>query len=164
MVSQIKYTKPQVLRMLVDVRDPEIPVLSIEEIGMLRDVVIHENSCEVIITPTYTACPAMAMIEKDIKLTLTAQGISQVKVTTVYAPAWSTDWMSSDTKEKLRAFGIAAPLHSGCAAAEDRPTIVECPRCFSTKTTLISQFGSTACKALYRCEKCLEPFDYFKCH
>ncbi|MBK8699373.1 MAG: phenylacetate-CoA oxygenase subunit PaaJ [Saprospiraceae bacterium] len=164
MVSQIQYTKPQVLRMLVDVRDPEIPVLSIEEIGMLRDVVIDENGCEVIITPTYTACPAMAMIEKDIKQTLADQGIDVVKVTTVFAPAWSTDWMSEDTKEKLRAYGIAAPLHSTCDAAKDKSSIVECPQCFSTKTTLISQFGSTACKALYRCEKCLEPFDYFKCH
>ena len=158
------FDKNAALRLLSAIADPEIPVVSIEEMGMLRDVVITEQGCEVIITPTYTACPAMSIIAQDIKATLEKHGYNNVMVSTVYSPAWTTDWISEETKAKLRNYGIAAPGHSSCLKGRDGNDIVECPRCFSTRTTLISQFGSTACKALYKCDVCLEPFDYFKCH
>jgi ring-1,2-phenylacetyl-CoA epoxidase subunit PaaD len=165
MVNTKTYTKEDILFMLAGIVDPEIPVVTIEEMGMLRDVVITDDLCEVIITPTYTGCPAMGIIEHDIIHLLIQNGLPNVKVTTSYSPAWTTDWMSETTKEKLRNFGIAAPIHSSCVNwRHPNSAVVHCPRCNSTKTMIISQFGSTACKALYQCEDCKEPFDYFKCH
>lgn len=165
MVAKHTYSKEAIRHILSEIKDPEIPVVSIEEIGMLRDVIVGEDGCEVIITPTYTGCPAMGIIEQDILATLHKHGVPNAKVRTVYSPAWTTDWMTAATKEKLRQFGIAAPVHSTCtnwSARSDVP--VCCPRCNSAHTKLISQFGSTACKALYACNDCKEPFDYFKCH
>lgn len=157
--------REEILALLSEITDPEIPVVTIEEMGMLRDVLIFEKGCEVLLTPTYTACPAMGIIEEDILHTLREAGIENAKVTMVFAPAWTTDWMSETTKEKLIQFGIAAPAHSSCVNwLSPKNVEVSCPKCHSKKTKLVSQFGSTACKALYTCNDCQEPFDYFKCH
>ncbi len=165
MVTSNLHTKEDILRVLSDICDPEIPVVSIQEMGILRDVIIDDNRCEVIITPTYTGCPAMGIIEDDIVASIKRMGINQVMVNTVYSPAWTTDWMSDETKEKLRKFGIAAPLHSSCINwFQPNNVSVNCPKCNSANTQMVSQFGSTACKALYKCKDCQEPFDYFKCH
>lgn len=157
--------REEILALLSEIKDPEIPVVTIEEMGMLRDVLISDNSYEVLLTPTYTGCPAMDIIEKDILSTLQEAGIANAKVTMVLAPAWTTDWMSESTKEKLIHFGIAAPVHSSCVNwLSPKNVEVNCPKCGSSNTNLVSQFGSTACKALYTCNSCKEPFDYFKCH
>lgn len=157
--------REEILALLSEIKDPEIPVVTIEEMGMLRDVIISENGYEVLLTPTYTGCPAMGIIEQDILSTMKDAGISNAKVTMVFAPAWTTDWMSESTKEKLVQFGIAAPVHSSCVNwLSPKNVEVSCPKCSSKNTKIVSQFGSTACKALYSCNDCQEPFDYFKCH
>jgi ring-1,2-phenylacetyl-CoA epoxidase subunit PaaD len=165
MVETFLHTKEEIFQMLSSICDPEIPVVTIQEMGMLRDVILKEDECEVIITPTYTGCPAMGIIEHDIIELLLQNGIEKPKVTLVYSPAWTTDWMTDSTKEKLRVYGIAAPLHSNCTNwLKPSANAIKCPKCGSEHTQVISQFGSTACKALYRCTECKEPFDYFKCH
>ena len=154
--------------------DPEIPVVSLRELGILRDVRQGADGLEVVITPTYSGCPAMGQIEDDVHTTLQAAGL-QAKVVTQLAPAWTTDWMTDIAKEKLRAYGIAPPgqhcakgreagesvLRCVRSAAEPAPA-VPCPHCGSSHTVESSHFGSTACKALYKCLDCQEPFDYFK--
>lgn len=161
-----KFTREDIFKLLSFIPDPEIPVVSIKEMGMLRDVILSDEGCEVIITPTYTGCPAMGMIEDDIKRTLSENGVPSVKVKLVYAPAWTTDWMSLEAKDKMRKYGIAPPMSSACTklTAYGKHEFIKCPLCNSTNTELISMFGSTACKALYKCEHCKEPFEYFKCH
>ena len=144
--------------LLQQVCDPEVPVLTILDLGIVRDVKINGDEVEVIITPTYSGCPAMDAISIDIKLKLIEHGYKKIKITSVLSPAWTTDWMSEDGKRKLKEYGIAPPHRS------DRVDIVICPQCHSNNTKLMSQFGSTACKALYQCNNCKEPFDYFKCH
>lgn len=131
---------------------------------MLRDVVVQGAGVEVILTPTYTGCPAMGIIEADIKALLETNGIGPVAVKLVYNPAWTTDWMTAEAKEKMRRYGIAPPAHSSCGNIAEAERQVACPRCGSTHTEVISRFGATACKALYKCEECKEPFEYFKCH
>ncbi len=160
------HTKQDIFNILSFIPDPEIPVVSIKEMGMLRDVVLTDKGCEVIITPTYTGCPAMGMIEDDIKRVLKENGVSSVNVKLVYAPAWTTDWMTTEAKEKMRKYGIAPPTSSACnkLTSFSKNNLIKCPRCNSTHTELISMFGSTACKALYKCDSCKEPFEYFKCH
>jgi ring-1,2-phenylacetyl-CoA epoxidase subunit PaaD len=143
--------------------DPEVPVLTIADLGVLRDVRIENGTVEAVITPTYSGCPAMQMIAVEIELALERAGFAAPKVTTVLSPAWTTDWMSEAGKEKLRAFGIAPPAGRAGRRALFGEEHVACPRCGSMRTTRISEFGSTACKALYRCATCAEPFDYFKC-
>lgn len=158
------YSREEVLSFISDIPDPEIPVITIKELGILRDVEITPEGYLVSITPTYMGCPAMKMIQDQIRETMTARGITEVKIQLVYAPAWTTDWMSAEAKEKLRALGIAPPGKSGSPeSAAEQFRQVKCPRCHSSNTSLISQFGSTACKAFYRCLDCKEPFDYFKC-
>ncbi len=153
---------------LEDLTDPEIPVISLRDLGILRDVRSGPDGLEVVITPTYSGCPAMGQIADDVRSTLERSGIP-ARVVTQLAPAWTTDWMSEAGKEKLRAYGIAPPQRTAAsgnvlrfiarpAAAEAVP----CPRCGSANTVEIAHFGSTACKALYRCRDCREPFDYFK--
>jgi ring-1,2-phenylacetyl-CoA epoxidase subunit PaaD len=159
-----QYTKEEILSLLSVIPDPEIPVVNIREMGMLRDVVINEDTYEIIITPTYSGCPAMGMIEHDIKELLIEKGVRNSKITLVYSPAWTTDWMDETAKEKMRNYGIAPPLHSSCSNLFGAEKHLKCPHCGATDTELISQFGSTACKALYRCTTCKEPFEYFKCH
>ncbi|MEP7279673.1 MAG: 1,2-phenylacetyl-CoA epoxidase subunit PaaD [Bacteroidota bacterium] len=155
------------LSLLEQVADPEVPVLSVIDLGIVRDIKINADEIEVMITPTYSGCPAMDLIGMQIKMVLLEHGFRKVTVTRVLAPAWTTDWMSETGKQKLKAYGIAPPnpVQSVCNIqlfAQDEA--VQCPQCLSYNTTLVSQFGSTACKALYKCNHCLEPFDYFKCH
>lgn len=154
-----------IYQILESVVDPEIPVLTIKDIGMLRKVEVNEDRVIVSITPTYSGCPAMKMIEDEIKSTLLKEGISQVEIKSILSPAWTTDWMSEEAKLKLEKYGIAPPVKSTVdkkvLMGEER--IVRCPLCKSTNTEMKSQFGSTACKALYVCLDCKEPFDYFKC-
>lgn len=159
-------TKEKILQILQQVPDPEIPVLTIEDLGIIRDVKIEsEEQIEVVITPTYSGCPAMDMIEVNIKSALQSAGYNNVLVTTVLAPAWTTDWLTEEGKRKLKAYGIAPPIGSvSKAAILGEEANIECPQCHSTNTKIISQFGSTACKSLFKCLDCLEPFDYFKCH
>jgi len=159
--------KIAILALLEQVNDPEVPVLSILDLGIVREVRTDGAVTEVIITPTYSGCPAMDVIKTQIRILLAAHGYEDVRVTTVLSPAWTTDWMSQKGKEKLEAFGIAppTPLQQVChTRLFHREEAIRCPRCHSYHTSLISEFGSTACKALYRCEDCKEPFDYFKCH
>jgi ring-1,2-phenylacetyl-CoA epoxidase subunit PaaD len=163
MVTQA-YTKEDILGYLSEIVDPEIPVVTIQEIGMLRDVLVTEHGYEIILTPTYTGCPAMGIIEDDIERLLAEKGVAPVSVKLVYAPAWTTDWMSDAAKEKMRKYGIAPPEHSSCNKTFSVKNSVTCPKCGSENTDLISRFGSTACKALYKCNSCKEPFEYFKCH
>jgi ring-1,2-phenylacetyl-CoA epoxidase subunit PaaD len=153
--------------LLETVNDPEIPVLSVVDLGIIRDVRFTDGGPEIVITPTYSGCPAMDMIRADIGATLAQHGLGGARIVTVLSPAWTTDWMSEAGKEKLRAYGIAPPqpLQQVCRLELFRhEEVIACPRCHSYHTTLISEFGSTACKALYRCEECREPFDHFKCH
>jgi ring-1,2-phenylacetyl-CoA epoxidase subunit PaaD len=152
---------------LESVSDPEIPVLTISDLGILRDVKLNGDEVEVIITPTYSGCPAMDMITANIRMALLENGYRNFKVTSVLSPAWSTDRMTDAGKEKLKAYGIAPPnpkqqvCDTKLFAADEA---VQCPHCNSWHTHRVSEFGSTACKALYQCDDCKEPFDYFKCH
>jgi ring-1,2-phenylacetyl-CoA epoxidase subunit PaaD len=149
-----------------DVVDPEIPVLTIADLGVLRDVMISDGVVEVAITPTYSGCPAMNMITSEIKSALEREGFKNPKVRTVLSPAWTTDWMSERGRQKLKDYGIAPPLPGGGSGrrALFGEQHVICPQCGSANTELLSEFGSTACKALWRCKACREPFDHFKCH
>lgn len=150
---------------LEDVVDPEIPVLSIAEIGILREVRLGEDGAvEVVITPTYSGCPAMNMVALEIELALARAGVGRHRIVTRQSPAWTTDWLSAAAREKLRAYGIAPPVSPSSSKrslfSSDK---VACPKCGSGVTERVSEFGSTSCKALYRCVTCREPFDYFKC-
>ncbi|MBR0701746.1 phenylacetate-CoA oxygenase subunit PaaJ [Bradyrhizobium diazoefficiens] len=144
--------------------DPEIPVLTIADLGVLREVAVAGDHVEVAITPTYSGCPAMNMIALEIELALERAGFHRPKVHMVLSPAWTTDWMSEEGREKLRAYGIAPPQASNSRRALFGEQTITCPQCGSDKTELLSEFGSTSCKALWRCKSCREPFDYFKCH
>ena len=144
--------------------DPEIPVLTIADLGVLREVNLRDGHIEVAITPTYSGCPAMNMIALEIELALEREGFRGSKVRTVLSPAWTTDWMSEDGRRKLKAYGLAPPLRASSRRALFGVQQVRCPQCGSDETELLSEFGSTSCKALWRCKSCREPFDYFKCH
>jgi ring-1,2-phenylacetyl-CoA epoxidase subunit PaaD len=144
--------------------DPEIPVLTIADLGVLREVEIEDGRVAVAITPTYSGCPAMNMIAVEIALALENAGFPKAKVRTVLSPAWTTDWMSQEGRRKLRDYGIAPPLAASSRRALFGVQQVQCPQCGSDDTELLSEFGSTSCKALWRCTSCREPFDYFKCH
>jgi len=153
--------------LLDQIPDPEVPAISIVELGVVRDVLVDGKNVEVVMTPTYSGCPAMKMMEEAVKETLTAQGY-QVKIKLIFKPAWTTEWMSDATKAKLKAYGISPPpkltfehLHPLSTLKEAE---VKCPFCDSTNTKLTSQFGSTACKALHFCDHCHQPFELFKCH
>lgn len=156
-------TQEQIWQWLESVSDPEVPVLSILDLGIVRDVLVSEaRRAEIKITPTYSGCPAMGAISLAIKMELLSRGLEEVVVTEVLSPAWTTDWMTETGKQKLREYGITPPQYR--SDAQPMEHVVPCPICQSTDTRLISQFGSTSCKALYQCIECLEPFDYFKCH
>jgi ring-1,2-phenylacetyl-CoA epoxidase subunit PaaD len=144
--------------------DPEIPVLTIEDLGVLRAVEVKDGKVDVAITPTYSGCPAMNMIALEIEFALEKEGIHGASVHLVLSPAWTTDWLSDEGRRKLLAYGVAPPTKThGRRALFAQPEIV-CPQCGSRDTQMISEFGSTSCKALWRCRTCGEPFDYFKCH
>jgi ring-1,2-phenylacetyl-CoA epoxidase subunit PaaD len=156
--------REQILAWLEEVKDPEVPVLSIRELGVLRDVELEGDDLVVVLTPTYSGCPAMRAMEDDVVQTLNRHGIDRVRVKTVYAPAWTTDWMSDEAKAKLEAYGIAPP---GRVEQDDlvplrRRRATACPYCKSVNTTMRSEFGSTACKAILFCNSCHQPFELFK--
>jgi ring-1,2-phenylacetyl-CoA epoxidase subunit PaaD len=159
-------SKQEIWDLLKGIPDPEIPVITIADLGILREIEIKENKVVVSITPTYSGCPAMQAIADEIKSILQANRIENPEIKTVFHPVWTTDWLTDDAKERLRKYGIAPPekTSSNKSLLMTEPKKVYCPRCNSLHTELISQFGSTACKALYRCLDCKEPFDYFKCH
>jgi len=163
-------TVTQVREVLAEVTDPEIPVITIEDLGILRDVAVDGGHVTVTITPTYSGCPAMDEIRADIRTALAEHGWTDVEVRMVLAPAWTTDWMSEAGREKLRAFGIAPPAARAAGpvpvtlgTVQLRP-LVACPQCGSGDTEELTRFASTSCKALWRCRSCREPFDHFKAH
>ena len=159
-VTDNKTDSAQLYDLLSSVCDPEIPVLTLQDLGVLRDISVDEGAVTVTITPTYAGCPAMDAMRSDIETTLAEAGYQQVTVQQNLSPAWTTDWMSKNGREKLRAYGIAPPAATACG---QQAGAIECPQCGSGDVKLISEFGSTACKALYQCQDCREPFDYFKC-
>jgi len=159
--------KGNILSILEEVTDPEVPVLSVIDLGIIREVKIEGDTVEVIITPTYSGCPAMDVISMNIKMELLSHGFKNVKISQSLSPAWTTDWMSEKGKQKLKEYGIAPPnpRQQVCNDKLFAPDeAVPCPHCNSWHTHRVSEFGSTACKALYVCDDCKEPFDYFKCH
>ena len=164
MTTVLQHIDPNLAPILETVSDPEIPVLSIMEMGIVRAAEMIDNIAEITITPTYSGCPAMDVIGDDIKKALKEKGI-EAKITLVLSPAWTTDWITSKGREALETYGIAAPLEADADkdALLGNKKLVKCPQCGSYNTKMISQFGSTACKAFFQCQDCQEPFDYFKC-
>lgn len=161
-------TREEVFSILANVPDPEIPVISIQELGILRDVKIDEITGEirVYITPTYNGCPAMDMISNNIRMALAESGIEKVDIVLLIDPVWTTDWITTAGRQKLLQYGIAPPAQrtTDSSFLTGKSPQVACPQCGSYHTELVSRFGSTPCKALYKCLNCQEPFDYFKCH
>ncbi len=161
-------TSEQITDILQKVLDPEVPALNIIDLGILRSVIEVNNIFEISITPTFTGCPAMRVIEEDINEVLQEEGIIDFKIKTIMSPPWTTDWMSEDGKRKLKEYGIAPPSQSTeshlKAMLSGKKTSVHCPFCNSEDTKLTSAFGSTACKALHFCNSCRQPFEEFKCH
>ncbi|MBD9527328.1 1,2-phenylacetyl-CoA epoxidase subunit PaaD [Paracoccus sp. PAR01] len=173
MAAAIQPGTDQVWDWLSQVPDPEIPVISLTDLGIIRDVAWADDTLVVTVTPTYSGCPATGIINLDIETALRGHGIDKLRLERQLSPAWTTDWITEGGREKLRAYGIAPPI-DGTAAdgrlagriarlAGSSNLTIACPRCNSTQTEKLSQFGSTPCKASYRCKDCLEPFDYFKC-
>ena len=157
--------RDDVWRILGEVMDPEVPVLSVVELGIIRDVAVDDARVRITITPTYSGCPAMHTMEQDMRAALAAHGIAGVEFETVYSPAWTSDWIPAEAKEKLRRFGIAPPApteQGGLISLTRRAPAVACPYCSSTNTERRSEFGSTACKAIHFCNACHQPFDEFK--
>ncbi|WP_103174220.1 1,2-phenylacetyl-CoA epoxidase subunit PaaD [Paracoccus sp. SY] len=162
----------QIWEWLSQVPDPEIPVISLTDLGIIRDVQWQGDTLVVTVTPTYSGCPATGVINLDIETALRSHGIEKLVLKRQLAPAWTTDWITAEGREKLRAYGIAPPVDGTAADGVLAGRVsrlmgnnltIQCPRCGSTHTQKVSQFGSTPCKASYRCTDCLEPFDYFKC-
>jgi ring-1,2-phenylacetyl-CoA epoxidase subunit PaaD len=159
-------SESDIMQLLSEIPDPEIPVITIVELGVVRKIeVISDTELKVLLTPTYSGCPAMKQMEDDVKSKLKQHGFSKIDLQLVYHPVWTTDWLTDAAKQKLQAYGIAPPEESTSDKSflTGKQKNITCPRCKSKQTQMISQFGSTACKALYQCQLCLEPFDYFKC-
>ena len=157
------HSRDEILRWLGQVADPEIPVLSITDLGIVREVEVGER-ITVALSPTYSGCPATEVIENSVLDTLREHGIEDVEIRRVLSPPWTTDWISAEGRDKLRQYGIAPPERgAGKRALLRGERNVACPRCGAQSTERVSEFGSTACKASYRCSECLEPFEYFKC-
>lgn len=163
-------TQEKVYEWLAQVSDPEVPVLTVMDMGIIRGVSVEQTDsgteATIIITPTYSGCPAMDMISMNIRMALMSRGISKVHIEQQLSPAWTTDWMSEEGKKKLKEYGIAPPQRKSTdkgLGLFEKDT-VPCPRCDSENTELVSQYGPTSCKALYRCLSCKEPFEHFKCH
>lgn len=173
MITTEKIHTAEIWNILDTVSDPEVPVLSVVDLGIIRNVQLIEPpdggkaGVVITITPTYTGCPAMDVISMNIRMAMIENGFAKIEIKTVLSPAWTTDWMSESGKQKLKAYGIAPPrpVQSVCTPVNfQEEEAIQCPHCNSFHTRLISRFGSTACKALYQCGECKEPFDYFKCH
>ena len=163
----IKQLENRIWQILARITDPEVPVLTILDLGIVREVIADDTGVQVSITPTYSGCPAMDMIATQIRMELLSEGIKKVDIKSTLSPAWTTDWMSEAGKQKLKAYGIAPPNQKQQVCQQDlfaANEAIQCPHCNSYHTQRISEFGSTACKALYQCLYCKEPFDYFKCH
>jgi ring-1,2-phenylacetyl-CoA epoxidase subunit PaaD len=167
-VSAATLDRDAVLEILDSIKDPEVPVLSVVELGIVRDVAVANSGVTIRVTPTYSGCPAMRVIEDEIRTALAAHGVPFVTLETVYSPAWTTDWLSSEAKRKLEEYGIAPPgraPHDSLVSLTRAPSRAEsprCPYCHSHDTTLRSEFGSTACKAIAYCNGCQQPFEVFK--
>ncbi len=164
-MSGMTLTRESVYEVLGTVMDPEVPVISVVELGIIRDATVDGDEVSVTVTPTYSGCPAMREIEDDIRTALLKAGATKVHVNTTFAPAWTTDWMGPEAREKLRAYGIAPPGRAeqgGLVTLTRRRSPVACPFCGSSDTRLQSEFGSTACKAIHVCNSCRQPFDEFK--
>ena len=161
-------SKGEIWQLLKEVKDPEVPVLDIAELGVLRDVSLDDDKILITITPTYSGCPAMNAIEQEIKLKLIENGIEDFLIKTIFSPAWTTDWMSEEAKQKLIDYGISPPTQTADqhlkSIIEGKSKPLECPFCNSSDTKITSAFGSTACKALHYCNNCHQPFEEFKCH
>jgi ring-1,2-phenylacetyl-CoA epoxidase subunit PaaD len=172
LLKNIAPAEEQTIReILQEVKDPEVPVLSILDLGIVREITVEETGegkprVNIVITPTYSGCPAMDVISMDIRLKLIEKGYRDISIRQSLSPAWTTDWMTEEGKQKLKAYGIAPPnpRQQFCTTDMFHEEAVQCPRCNSHHTELLSQFGSTACKSMYRCLDCKEAFDYFKCH
>ncbi len=162
-VKEVKNVE-DLLELLSTITDPEIPVINIRELGILRSVELVNEIYQINISPTYSGCPAMGLIEMNIKAVLDTNHISNYKINTILYPPWTTDWITDETKLKLKQFGIAPPQIKKRIQSLFEKESVHCPRCQSKHTEIISEFSSTACKAMYRCLDCKEPFEYFKCH
>jgi ring-1,2-phenylacetyl-CoA epoxidase subunit PaaD len=168
--KEISEEEREIWQILETVSDPEVPVLSVVDLGIIRMVSIvdstddvSEKTVKINITPTYSGCPAMDVIRVEIRMKLLEHGYKKIDIQSILSPAWTTDWMSEAGKKKLFAYGIAPPQYTDSTQGLSEHHLT-CPQCHSTNTQLLSQFGSTACKALYQCQDCKEPFDYFKCH
>ena len=153
----------QVWDWLADVPDPEIPVVSVVDLGIVRNINIGDDTVEVEVAPTYSGCPATEVIESSILEKLVDEGLKGVSIKRVLSPPWTTDWITESGRDKLRDYGIAPPVGSASKRELLGKGAVHCPRCGTSQTTVVSEFGSTACKASYKCDECLEPFEYFKC-
>ncbi len=163
MVETKPHTVESIRELLSAINDPEVPAINILELGIVREVRLNGDEITVIITPTYSGCPAMKMIEDDINRVLKENGFSNVSIKTIFAPAWTTDWMSEGAKEKLKNYGIAPPqMVSQSPLLQIEIPTVQCPNCNSKNTRLKSQFGSTSCKSYYFCQSCQQAFEYFK--
>jgi len=158
-------TKTQVMDYLTEVKDPEIPVLNVVEMGIVRDVLFEEDGLHVTITPTYSGCPAMQTISDDIVSELERRNMGPVHVDTVFAPAWTTEWITEEARDKMRDFGISPPGKPCANPLDNDPEmqVTACPYCGSSNTSMRSEFGSTACKSLHMCQGCTQPFEHFKC-
>ncbi len=158
----------KIWQILETVMDPEVPVLSVIDLGIVREIIINDKeNIEIKITPTYSGCPATDVIKMSIRMAMIENGITNFTITEILSPAWTTEWMTESGKQKLKEYGIAPPHYNKTntdTLFTDEDETVQCPRCNSYNTSLVSGFGSTACKALYKCNDCKEPFDYFKCH
>ncbi len=160
------YSTEKIVEFLNEIPDPEVPAISIVELGVVREVNLIDDGVQIKMTPTYSGCPALKVMEDDIRDKLSSKGITNIEIEMVYSPAWTTDWMSETTREKLRVYGIAPPekgVSDKSILFSEGKKIMQCPFCGSTETTLTSSFGSTACKSLYFCENCIQPFEHFKC-
>jgi len=167
MVTAGKYTQEEIFNFLKEIEDPEIPVINIVELGIVRNVKVDDESVKIEITPTYSGCPAMKVIEDQIYQKLKDRGLGKVNIKTVYSPPWTTDWITKETKEKLRSYGIAPPQkvtpREIFPFLQEKKEKISCPYCNSSNTVVTSKFGSTPCKALHYCNNCQQPFEEFKC-
>ena len=164
--DNMKFDLEHINNLIKEVPDPEIPVLSVFDLGVIRKVEIIEDTISITITPTYSGCPAMYTIEADIKQKLNENGFEKIEINTTLSPPWTTDWINPEALQKLEDYGISPPVKGTADKGElfnSEPKNIRCPQCKSIDTKVINMFGSTACKALYKCNNCLEPFEYFKC-